>query len=824
MKTTRTADDCPIAKDRRPFATIGTLLSVTIAACTGFCYFATVQSRNEQVAPEARVEGNLVVDGKVTQLRYVYAFRREASPPYTGAIVDLIITNQSLPEASLGEILDERYRGSETTKGLWLTFAPSGELADSSFLLESGAVSESAAGTAITMGQGGQTIENGRISGQLGYRRQEVSRTIAYTVSFDAPLKDVVRDWSAGKGPQPANPVRAGQTRPPLRRYRFDTVTVNARGVIVGRGRRSATYYVERIGGIGIDMVRIPGGSFTMGSSGVYEAHPAHQVTMPGFFMGKYEVTQAQWRAVAKLPRVLVHLDADPSHFKGDDLPVESVTWQEAIEFCARLSRATGRVYRLPAEAEWEYACRAGTETPFTFGETLTSRLANYHETAEDRSSSRPRYRERTATVGSLRAANRFGLYDMHGNVSEWCMDAWHQFYVRAPVDGSVWEEGGDRGNRVIRGGSWHNLASLCRADYRFREHESRKTYITGLRVVGPTARQHTEQATSETAPGVRGRETAFARPRATAGPGGLPLNEYEFETVRVDLLGVIESRERRRARSYVEVLDGTRLEMVEVPAGVFKMGWTEDDRERPVHQVRVPAFFMGKFEVTQAQWRAVAKLPRVNRYLNPDPSHFKGDTLPVDSVSWNEAIEFCSRLSRATRRTYCLPTEAEWEYAGRGGTTSEFALGDNITPDLVNYDGRFSMGSAPKGEFRKQTIPVGSLGVANRFGLYDMDGNLREWCMDAWHENYKGAPGNGSAWLTGGEPDSRVTRGGSWDLAAHMCRVADRNWCPPDSCRLEYFGFRVVMDGRRCVQATKPTVRSSRLSADAKPRQDRRR
>ena len=740
-------------------------------------------------------EGKLVIDGQVTPLSHAYALRREAPPPYKGGIVDLFITNQIISAETLAELLEDRYPGSQTMRGIWFTFAPSGDLKDSAFLLEAGAVSAYGKGTGIRMMDGGHTISEDRIKGKLEFRNEGVTSTTAYAVSFDAPLNRAPEKGAEAQRPGDAAGIGHGAIK--LLAYTFQSVSANDKGAIIRRRPGQAKFYVENIAGIGLEMVHIAGASFSMGSSGVYEAQPAHQVTVPSFYIGKYEVTQAQWQAVAKLPRVLHHLDPNPSHFKGDHLPVESVSWDEAIEFCARLSKASGRSYRLPAEAEWEYACRAGTDTPYAFGEILTAQLANYDPKGAQPN---PLHRARTTPGGAIKIANRFGLYDMHGNVAEWCMDPWHTFYVRAPTDGTVWEAGGDKGNRVYRGGSWDNLDRFCRSDYRDKAEESRHSKQIGFRVVAADADQvspATPMSETKSAEGTGNRPGAGSK--ETKGPGGLPLIAYDFDTVRVDLHGAIENRRKGQARYYVENLKGTRIEMVMVPSGSFKMGRAEDDREKPVHQVMVPSFYMGKYEVTQAQWRAVAKLPRVRRSLVPDPSHFKGDNLPLDSVSWHEAIEFCARLSRATGRRYCLPTEAEWEYACRGGATSEFAFGDNITPDLVNYDGRFSLGSAPKGEFRKQTIPVGSLGVANGFGLYDMDGNVREWCLDRWHENYRGAPRDGRAWLARGTPDSRVTRGGSWDLPAHMCRAGDRNWCPSDSCRLNVFGFRIVLDGRSC-------------------------
>jgi formylglycine-generating enzyme required for sulfatase activity len=230
---------------------------------------------------------------------------------------------------------------------------------------------------------------------------------------------------------------------------------------------------------IALAMVLIPGGSFLMGSPETeldnYESEqPLHEVMVPQFFIARTPITQAQWRVVAGLPQVEQELDPNPSNFKGDNRPVERVIWDDATEFCQRLSQATGRTYRLPTEAEWEYACRAGTTTPFHFGETLGDELVNYQ--AEDEKLGAPlykevygrgirgKYRRETTDVGSF-PANAFGLYDMHGNVWEWCEDDWHASYEGAPTDGSAWVEA-DRTetDRLLRGGSWANAPRNCRS------------------------------------------------------------------------------------------------------------------------------------------------------------------------------------------------------------------------------------------------------------------------------------------------------------------------------------------------------------------------
>ena len=182
------------------------------------------------------------------------------------------------------------------------------------------------------------------------------------------------------------------QCPPQFQTFEFDVATVEVKQsgrrknpqVIISRSRHQAQYFKEDLGnGVTLEMVNIPGGTFTMGAPETEkesrdEERPQHQVTVPPFFMGKYPVTQAQWQAVAAFPQVNRELNPDPSTFKGSDRPVETISWYDADEFCARLSKATGRDYRLPSESEWEYACRAGTTTPFHFGETITSELANY--------------------------------------------------------------------------------------------------------------------------------------------------------------------------------------------------------------------------------------------------------------------------------------------------------------------------------------------------------------------------------------------------------------------------------------------------------------
>ncbi|MBS9771951.1 MAG: formylglycine-generating enzyme family protein [Trichodesmium erythraeum GBRTRLIN201] len=295
-----------------------------------------------------------------------------------------------------------------------------------------------------------------------------------------------------------------------------------------------------------------------------------------------------------------------------------------------------------------------------------------------------------------------------------------------------------------------------------------------------------------------------------------IELQEWSFETPTVNRLGKIVERTIHKAFYFTQSLpDNVSLEMVAIPSGTFTMGSPKSeegsyDDERPQHDVTVPSFFMGKYPVTQGQWRAIASRTDLKEKedLNPDPSRFKKPykgidrwQRPVETVSWYKAVEFCKRLSKLTGKKYRLPSEAEWEYACRAGTTTPFYFGETITPELVNYDGNITYGDGPKGEYKKQTTPVGQF-PANAFGLYDMHGNVWEWCADDSHDNYVGAPTDGSAWVDSNEDSSTDSytrlRGGSWCNSPIDCRSAVRSGYLRRDVHVSYDGFRLVCDGGR--------------------------
>jgi formylglycine-generating enzyme required for sulfatase activity len=263
-------------------------------------------------------------------------------------------------------------------------------------------------------------------------------------------------------------------------------------------------------------------------------------------------------------------------------------------------------------------------------------------------------------------------------------------------------------------------------------------------------------------------------------------LTTYLVETVSVDCHGEIIDRQSASVQCLTENLsEEVTLDLISVPGGTFMMG---DDRhhqdERPTHQVTVPPFYLGKYPITQCQYRSV---------MGENLGFGRGADYPIERVSWDDAIEFCTKLSQQTDRKYSLPSEAQWEYACRANTTTIFHYGDTITPDLANYNGDYPYNGAPTGTNRGQSTPVGSF-PPNGFGLCDMHGNVWEWCLDEYQSSYQAAPTDGSALdrsLT--DNPKRVMRGGAWDYVAKGCRSAVR--CSlAAGIQLGGCGFRVVL------------------------------
>jgi eukaryotic-like serine/threonine-protein kinase len=299
-------------------------------------------------------------------------------------------------------------------------------------------------------------------------------RTLKFT--FETPQIEVVRSESAEDLPQLAIANNLGH----------------------------AEYFVEELGNeIAIELVYIPGGEFLMGSTDRefadfidrlqvtlrctpaqitelledYDERPQRLINIPALYVSKYPITQSQYQAI---------IGSNPAYFKGERRPVDSVSWHDARVFCEKLAAITNKPYRLPSEAEWEYACRAGTDTPFYFGETISPELVNYKGTSPYGVANNYLDRQATTEVGMF-PPNAFGLYDFHGNVLEWCLDTWHRNYQDAPRDGRAWVESSDNCH-LLRGGSWAVGAWACRSGGRYREPGDNRFPYLGFRVVLPCA------------------------------------------------------------------------------------------------------------------------------------------------------------------------------------------------------------------------------------------------------------------------------------------------------------------------------------------------
>lgn len=290
--------------------------------------------------------------------------------------------------------------------------------------------------------------------------------------------------------PKPLIPAIA----PQLSQFSFEMATVTINRVGIGKltkaqlqintKQKIGRSYFETLGNIqgkpiGLEMVFIPAGKFQIGSlvsesERTKEESPRHVINISSFFMSRFPITQKQWKVL---------MDNNPAIFIGNvDRPVESVSWDDVQIFCQKLVERTGKPYRLPSESEWEYTCRAGTLTPFCFGETISANLANYNGAIPYQYAPQGISNSTTTEVGSY-PANAFGLHDMHGNVWEWCEDTWHDDYDLLPKDGSAWTQGGDRSCRVVRGGSWRDPAHYCRSAKRYRNAANQGDRTTGFRL-----------------------------------------------------------------------------------------------------------------------------------------------------------------------------------------------------------------------------------------------------------------------------------------------------------------------------------------------------
>ena len=485
------------------------------------------------------------------------------------------------------------------------------------------------------------------------------------------------------------------------------------------------------VNGISFEMIPVEGGTFTMGATpeqgdDVWNREkPIHQVTLSNYAIGKTEVTQALWKAV---------MGNNPSCFKGDNLPVEFVSWHDCQEFIRKLNKITKQNFRLPTEAEWEFAARGGNRSKgYKYaGSNNIDEVAWYDNNANNQ-----------LHPIATKQPNELGIYDMSGNVWEWCQD-WYGSYTS---DSQTNPKGPNIGScRIFRGGSYCINAGYCRVSDRDHNYPYLRDCALGFR---------------------------------------LCLSEEENNNLETKKEEIVPQHQPQKNQSPIPqiqthtfTINDITFEMIPVEGGTFTMGAIAEqgeyalDNEKPSHQVTLDSYSIGKTEVTQALWMAV---------MGSNPSYFKGDNLPVEKVSWEDCQEFIKKLNQFTGQNFRLPTEAEWEFAARGGNKSKghkYAGSNNI--DNVAWYNDNSNG---------QTHPVATR-LPNELGIYDMNGNVWEWCQDKY-KNY-----TPSSLANPQEPSTSlllILKGGSWHSIKKGCRISTRFGSTPNSCS-NYLGFRLCL------------------------------
>ena len=487
----------------------------------------------------------------------------------------------------------------------------------------------------------------------------------------------------------------------------------------------SLTPRTFQVKGVEFTMIPVEGGTFTMGATSEQGSDtwdrekPTHRVTLSDYYIGEVEVTQALWQAV---------MGDNPSYFKGDlQRPVEYVSWNECQEFIKKLNALTGQNFRLPTEAEWEYAARGGNKSKgYKYaGSNNIDDVAWYDDNSNDM----------THFVKG-KQANELGLYDMSGNVWEWCSDWYGDYSSSAQTNPTGPATGSDR---VIRGGSWFNYAGDCRVS--LRDYDAPDNRIIGL-----------------------GLRLALSNP--------IQLSKANFEKSEKD------NKDKDFNLRSIRV-NGVEFNMIPVKGGTFTMGATPEQGidaeivEKPSRQVSLGDYYIGETVVTQALWEVV---------MGYNPSCFKGPNLAVDNVSWYECKEFIARINKISGLNFNLPTEAEWEYAARGGNMSngyKYA-GSNDIEDVAWFDENSSSIS--------HSVKTKK---ANELGIYDMSGTIWEWCYD-WATDYSQCTNLNPMGPTQ-STSRKVLRGGAYSSRRRFCRVSSRSNNTPET-KSSTIGFRITL------------------------------
>ncbi len=495
--------------------------------------------------------------------------------------------------------------------------------------------------------------------------------------------------------------------------------------------------FTETVNGVSFKMIYVEGGTFTMGNIKDSD-EPAHKVKLSNYHIGETEVTQELWSAV---------MGYNNSKFKGNNLPVENISWYEAQEFCEKLSNLTGKSYSLPTEAQWEYAAEGGK---YSRGYKFSG--SNYYLDvawmAEDYEL------ENTFTVAEKRP-NELGVYDMSGNVWEWCYD-WYEKYSKKTQINPIGNLDGEF--KVLRGG-----CILLMGEF-YSEISGSNTSRNCIRPV-----YHSEYC------GLRIALDSISKPKISQSYRKISNTTPNYQ-------------------SFTENIKGVCFDMVYVKGGTFTMGKIKEedfDSDRYPHEVTLSDYYIAQTEVSQELWTAI---------MGNNPSYFKDPNHPVENVSWYDAHEFCDKLSQLTGRKYSLPTEAQWEYAARGGNRNS-----NINYDFNDgyawFIGNGSI-SYELERFECTSHPVAKL-KANELGLYDMIGNVEEWCQDWYAENINYSQLNPTGSTIGTE---KVARGGCFGSHLWMFEdvISARDFRDKPIATTNWRGLRIALNTNQKLYYTK--------------------
>lgn len=536
-------------------------------------------------------------------------------------------------------------------------------------------------------------------------------------------------------------------------------------------------------------MVTIPGGEFLMGDEKNPNAQPIHKVKLESFQLSKYEVTTAEFEQFllatdykregkCSLIHPTVKLDLPfwpPQKPDPDNLNTRAtlcISWADANAYVDWLNVQTGKNYSLPSEAQWEYAARAGSNTRYIHGNE-ESKLCDYanvyhtstHLQSRDMDLSQPGvacndFTSFSGAVGSF-LPNPFGLHDMTGNVSEWVADCATDNYQGAPRDGSTLKV--KTCNRhTLRGGSWADAGKQVEIGYRQGVDDQQPNPVQGGFRLALRGNEQSHQ------------DENFAR--------NILRQQEQAKTHRANSQALIDhTLAARKTWNTGELLIPP---MVTIPAGEFMMGSDDNERTKPVHRVSIKPFKLSAYEVTVKQFKQFVEQTgyvigedRCWKWVDDKGGTFKigidiltgnwltpayapSDFHPVMCVSWDDANAYLQWLSNTTGKHYRLPTDAEWEYAARAGSTSKYGVGNNekILCDYANIwdasglrafvrDKKYQPKTMPCDDGAEYTQIVGSY-KPNAFGVYDMLGNVSEWTQDCDRDNYVGAAADGSAWV----------------------------------------------------------------------------